>query len=92
MRATTKLSGKGQVVIPAAVRRALGLSAGQTLRITRTENGVLLTPLLQKSGRTTEELLAEMRKIYTHEGPPATIEEMDRAIERMFAERSRGDI
>jgi AbrB family looped-hinge helix DNA binding protein len=92
MRATTKLSAKGQVVIPADVRRALGLSAGQTLRVTRTGGGVLLTPILRKSGRTTAELVAELRKIYQHEGPAATIEEMNQSIDRMFAERQRGDI
>ena len=91
MSATTKLSAKGQVVIPADVRRALGLSAGQTLRVTRTEGGVLLTPVLQKSGRTTAEIVAELRKIYQHKGPAATIEEMNQSVDRMFAER-RGDI
>lgn len=52
----------------------------------------MLTPVLEKSGRSTEELLAEIRKIYTHKGPPATIEDMDRAVSRMFAERGRDDI
>ena len=92
VRATTRLSSRGQVVIPVGVRRALGLSAGQTLRVTRTANGVLLTPLLRKSGRTTTELVAELRKIYQHEGPAATIEEMDQSIVRMFAIRQGGEI
>lgn len=92
MSATTKLSAKGQVVIPADVRRALGLSAGQTLQVTRTGGGVLLTPMLPKSGRTTEQILGELDKIYTHHGPPASIEEMDEAVERMFAARRREDI
>jgi AbrB family looped-hinge helix DNA binding protein len=91
MTATTKLSAKGQVVIPADVRRSLGLKPGQTLQVRQTGGGVMLTPVLAKSGRTTDELLAEIRKIYTHKGPPATIEDMDRAVERMFAERGRDD-
>ena len=92
MSATTKLSAKGQVVIPSDVRRALGLSVGQTLRVTKTERGVLLTPMFQKTGRSTEELVRELRQIYTHKGPPATVEEMDQAVERMFAGRKRSDI
>jgi AbrB family looped-hinge helix DNA binding protein len=91
MTATTRLSAKGQVVIPADVRRALGLKAGQTLQVRQAGGGVMLTPVLEKSGRSTDELIAEIRKIYTHKGPPATIEDMDRAVERMFAERGRND-
>lgn len=91
MSATTKLSAKGQVVIPADVRRELGLKPGQTLQVRKAGGGVMLTPVLEKSGRSTDELLAEIRKIYTHKGPPATIEDMDRAVERMFAERGRDD-
>lgn len=91
MTATTKLSAKGQVVIPADVRRELGLKAGQTLHVRKAAGGVMLTPVIEKSGRSTEELIAELRKVYTHKGPPATLEDMDRAIERMFAERGRED-
>jgi AbrB family looped-hinge helix DNA binding protein len=91
MTATTKLSAKGQVVIPADVRRELGLKPGQTLQVRKAAGGVMLTPVLEKSGRSTDELIAEIRKIYTHKGPPATIEDMDRAVERMFAERGRDD-
>jgi AbrB family looped-hinge helix DNA binding protein len=92
MTATTKLSAKGQVVIPADVRRALGLKPGQTLQVRQTGSGIILTPIMEKSGRSTDELLTEIRKIYTHKGPPATIEDMDRSVSRMFAERGRDDI
>jgi AbrB family looped-hinge helix DNA binding protein len=85
--ATTKLSAKGQVVIPADVRRAMGLRPGQTLNVSRTGSGVLLTPAVEKSGRSTEEILAVIRKIYTHKGRPISLEEMDAAVSAMFAER-----
>lgn len=91
MTATTKLSAKGQVVIPADVRRQLGLKPGQTLQVRKAAGGVMLTPIQEKSGRSTDELIAELRKIYTHKGRPATLEDMDRAVERMFAERGRED-
>jgi AbrB family looped-hinge helix DNA binding protein len=89
MPATTRLSAKGQVVIPADVRRSLGLKVGQTLQVRKAGGGVMLTPVLEKSGRSTEEIIAEIRKIYTHEGPPATLEDMDEAVGRMFAERGK---
>ena len=85
MQESTKISAKGQVVLPAAIRRALGLEVGQTLRVTPTSNGVLLTPVTEKSGKTTDELLEELRSIYAHRGPPATIEDMERAVDRMFS-------
>lgn len=89
MTATTKLSAKGQVVIPAGVRRELGLKPGQTLQVRKAAGGVMLTPVLEKSGRSTEEIIAELRKIYTHKGPPATLEDMDEAVARMFAKRGK---
>jgi AbrB family looped-hinge helix DNA binding protein len=87
MTHVTRLSAKGQVVIPKQVRDALGLNAGQALTVRRTGSGVTLTPVVDKSGRSTEEILADLRKIYTHEGPPVTLEEMDKAVARMFTER-----
>ena len=92
MNATTILSAKGQVVIPKDVRDALGLLPGQVLDVKRTANGVLLTVAHQKSGRSTDEIFAELRKLYTHVGPPATIDEMNAAVDAMFAARSRDDI
>lgn len=41
---TTKLSSKGQVIIPKAVRSARRWEAGQEFMVKDTENGVLLMP------------------------------------------------
>ncbi len=85
MGAQTRMSGKGQVVIPKDVRDALGLKPGQTLDVVRTASGVLLTPVQNKSGRTTEEIFAHLREIAPKwEGPPVSIEDMDRAVDQMF--------
>lgn len=89
MNATTKLSAKGQVVIPKDVRDALGLQPGQQLDVVRMGNGVLLKPVTAKSGRTTDEIVAELRKLYRHQGPPVTIDEMSRAVDAMFESRSK---
>lgn len=92
MNARTTLSAKGQVVIPKEVRDALGLEPGQQLDVVRMHGGVLLTPVYRKSGRTSEEIFARIREIAPPwEGPPVSIEEMDRAVDAMFAARSKDD-
>lgn len=40
----TKLSTKGQVVLPGAIRRKLGLEPGDTLEAKVRDGGVVLTP------------------------------------------------
>ena len=68
--ATTVLSEKGQVVLPAELRRRLGLRRGDRFEIETTEEGVLLklqprNPLLQlrgafkELGDLTEELIRD---------------------------------
>ncbi|PYV16758.1 MAG: hypothetical protein DMG21_10650 [Acidobacteria bacterium] len=45
----TKLSTKGQVVLPGSVRRRLGLQAGDALEVQMKAGGVLLTPRRPRS-------------------------------------------
>lgn len=85
MTAQTSLSAKGQVVIPKDVRDALGYKPGQTFDVVKTDGGILLRPLARKSGRTTDQIVAEMRALYHHEGPPVTIAEMNAAVDALFA-------
>lgn len=93
MNATTSLSAKGQVVIPKDVRDALGLVPGQKLDVIRSGNGVLLRPQHSKSGQTTEEVFAEIARIRPKwDGPPVSIEDMNAAVDAMFAAKSRDDI
>ncbi|MES2058506.1 MAG: AbrB/MazE/SpoVT family DNA-binding domain-containing protein [Pseudomonadota bacterium] len=93
MNAQTTLSEKGQVVIPKDVRDALGFVPGQRLEVIRSGNGVFLRPVQQKSGRTTDEILARIREIRPpYMGPPATIEEMNAAVDAMFAAKSKDEI
>jgi AbrB family looped-hinge helix DNA binding protein len=86
MNAKTTMSAKGQVVIPKDVRDELGLRPGQSLDVVKMNGGVFLRPVSQKSGRSFEEILRELRSLYTHEGPPVSIEEMNASVDQMFRE------
>lgn len=92
MGAKAILPAKGQIVIPNKVRDAIGWLPGQPLEIIRSGDGILLRPERKKSGRSAAEIFAKLRELYHHEGPPVTIEEMDAAVDAMFASRSRDDI
>lgn len=85
MNATTKISAKGQVVIPKTVRDALGLAPGQTLDVIKTAGGVLLRPSAAKSGESFEAITTRIRARVSHDGPPVSVAEMDEAIAQMWA-------
>jgi AbrB family looped-hinge helix DNA binding protein len=85
MNAHTRMSAKGQVVIPKAVRERLCWSEGDRLDVIPTANGVLLRKGAQaRQTITVDELMTLMP---AHEGPRATLDEMNEAIDRARAER-----
>jgi AbrB family looped-hinge helix DNA binding protein len=86
MNAQTKLSAKGQVVIPKEIRKRLQLSAGRILDVIETPEGVLLRPHARKPGLSFEEAEKRICKILKYDGPPVTIEEMNESIEQMWAQ------
>ncbi|HEX7324593.1 MAG TPA: AbrB/MazE/SpoVT family DNA-binding domain-containing protein [Rhodanobacteraceae bacterium] len=75
---TTTVSTKGQVVLPAAVRKRLGWDAGTQLVVEETPQGVLLKGKSLFGPPTRPEDVFGMLK---YNGPPVSIEEMDKAIE-----------
>jgi AbrB family looped-hinge helix DNA binding protein len=85
MNARTTMSAKGQVVIPKDVREALGLKPGQALDVVQTAGGVMLRPIAEKSGRSFEDITAEIRSLVSYDGPPVPVEDMDRCISAMWA-------
>ena len=86
MNAQTRMSGKGQVVIPKDVRDRLRLAPGDTLEVVERPDGVLLRkPVSSKSGETFDESTARLRARINYTGPPVSIEEMNESIDQMWA-------
>lgn len=91
MNAQTKMSAKGQVVIPKAVRDRLRWTDGAALEVVEIGAGVLLRPAGTKRERITIE---EFRRRHPPQpGPTLTLAEMDEAVleeaARRHAEKTR---
>ena len=82
---TTKLSTKGQVIIPKAVRTAHDWKPGQQLEVIDTGDGVLLRP--RASFETTD--LKDVAGFLKYDGPPKSLEEMDEAIRKGATRHAR---
>lgn len=85
MNARTRMSGKGQVVIPKDMRDRLCLAPGDELEVVEHPDGVLLRKQMKKTGETFEEITARIRARVKYDGPPVTIEEMNQSIAEMWA-------
>ena len=70
----------------------LGYEPGQTFDVVKMDGGILLRPAMRKSGRTNAQIVAELRALYKHEGPPVSIEEMNAAVDAMFAAKGKDEI
>ena len=80
-RITTKVSTKGQVILPKAIRERRGWKAGTRLVVEETPDGLLLkqAPLFPP---TRPEDVYGM--LYRPGMPSKTVEEMDADVEEMF--------
>ena len=76
MNAYTKISEKGQVVVPKATRDRLGWQPGTDLEVIETGDAVTLRSKRQRNTLTVAEATARFREIYRHEGPPLSIEQL----------------
>ncbi len=70
---TATVTSKGQITIPAQVRKALGLKPGIQIDFYETADGEYA--FRPKTGS-----IMEMRGCLAYDGPPITIEDMDQAI------------
>lgn len=74
----TRLSSKGQVIIPKSSRLAHHWEAGQELVVVDTDEGVLLKPARPVPLATLDELAGCLN----YPGPAKSLEEMEQAIQR----------
>lgn len=89
MTAQTRLSAKGQVVIPKDVRDRLGLTEGVVLDVIETDNGVTLQ-LPDRSPRlSVEEAQKRIREIFTYTGPCLSDEQISKAGQNATARKYR---
>ena len=86
MATSTKLSSKGQVIIPRHVRASHKWEIGQELEVIDTGDGILLKPKKPFP----ETSLAEVAASLGYAGKAKTLEEMDAAI-RQGARESKRD-
>lgn len=73
---TTRLSSKGQLIIPKAVREAHGWKAGTEFTVEATAAGIVLRPKRVFKRTTVDDVIG----CAGYTGPRRTIEEMDQAI------------
>jgi len=75
---TTKLSSKGQVIIPKEIRSRHHWDPGQDLLAIETADGVLLTP----ASPFPESSLRDVASCLSYTGKPRTLEDMEDAIKK----------
>jgi AbrB family looped-hinge helix DNA binding protein len=74
--ATTRVSTKGQVILPKAIRQRRKWGPGTRLIVEETPDGVLLKPAPLFAPTRPEDVAGML----AYKGPPKTLEEMDAAI------------
>jgi AbrB family looped-hinge helix DNA binding protein len=79
----TKVSTKGQVVLPKAIREKRRWKAGTRLTVEDRPEGVLLKPIEKKKKLTIDDWAG----IIKYKGPVRTVEEMNAAIDEEFRRR-----
>jgi AbrB family looped-hinge helix DNA binding protein len=84
---TTRLSSKGQLVLPKAIRDADNWSEGTEFVVERVADGVLLRPLRPVSPTRLEDVVGSAG----YRGPARSLDDMQRAIgQGAKASRGRG--
>ena len=80
---TTRLSSKGQVVLPLKIRDARGWKPGTKFTVEETGDGILLRPARSFPPSTLDEIVGFLK----YKGKPKTLAQMDDAITQMVKER-----
>ena len=75
---TIKLSRKGQVIIPKALRETYNWQAGLEFMVIDTGDGILLRPVQTFAATTLEQVAGCL----AYKGPSKSVDDMDRAVRR----------
>jgi len=89
MTAQTRLSAKGQIVIPKDVRDRLGLAEGTVFDVIERGGEVILRPPPRRATISMDEARARMARLQSAARPPVSDEDIADAGPRMAAERYR---
>jgi AbrB family looped-hinge helix DNA binding protein len=80
---TTRLSSKGQIILPKAVRDLHHWAPGMDFSVEDTGDGVLLRPIQASQPTRLDDIAGSLRV----KGPARTIQEMDSAIDAELRDR-----
>jgi len=83
MMNVTKLSSKGQVIIPKPLRTSHHWEAGQELVVVDVGDGVLLKPRMPFN----ETNISDVAACLKHKGSPKSLDDMDSAIQKGVMEK-----
>ena len=86
-KALTRLSTKGQVVIPKEIRDRHQWTAGEELWIEERNDGILL----RSAGRRAKKNLSDLLGIAGYTGPRRSLEDMDAAVAEAAREQAPVD-
>jgi len=87
MNVRVKISSKGQLVLPKAVRDAYRLEPGSELEIEDTGSAIVLRPRKKQPDTRKKYTIDEVAGMLTYDGPPVAIEDMNRLIDEDFRRR-----
>lgn len=87
MNARARISSKGQLVLPKAVRDAYGLGPGSEVDIESVGETIVLRPRVRKPPTGRVYTLDQVAGMLKYDGPPVSIRDMDRAVEEEFRRR-----
>jgi AbrB family looped-hinge helix DNA binding protein len=87
MNVRAKISSKGQLVLPKAVRDAYGLTAGSEVEIESVGETIVLRPHVRRPRTGRVYTLDEVAGMLKYDGPPVSIRDMDRAVEEEVRRR-----
>jgi len=79
MNARARISSKGQLVLPKAVRDELGLVAGSEVDIESVGGSIVLRPIARRYRK--QYTIDEVAGFLKYDGPPVSLEDMERGIE-----------